>query len=41
MRRSVDGGDERNLVDDNDSLALYSELKELLRANFNSFDDLL
>ena len=43
MRRSVDGDglDGRHLVDDDDSLQLYSELKDLLRLNFNTFDDLL
>lgn len=43
MRRSVDGDglEGRHLVDDDDSLQLYSELKELLRLNFNTFDDLL
>ena len=42
MRRSEEGeGFERNIVDDSDNLHLYSEIKELLRANFQTFDDLL
>ena len=30
-----------NLMDDNDTLHLYNEIKELLRASYNTFDDLL
>lgn len=43
MRRSEEGEGEsrRHLIDDDDTLQLYSELKEMLRANFNTFDDLL
>ncbi len=44
MGRSDDygvGDTDRQLVDDNDVIHLYSEIKEMLRINFNSFDDLL
>lgn len=42
FRRSEDGdiGD-RHLVDDDDTLHHYNEIKELFRSHFNSFDDLL
>lgn len=42
MGRS-DQGDhpERHLIDDDDTLHHYTEIKELLRQHFNSFDDLL
>jgi|LauGreDrversion4_2_1035121.scaffolds.fasta_scaffold44502_2 hypothetical protein len=41
MRRSDFGEHERHIVDDDDTLNNYSELKELLRQSFNTFDDLL
>ena len=42
MRRSEDGdGGDRNIVDDDDTLHHYTEIKEMLRLNFNTFDDLL
>lgn len=42
MRRSEDGdGGDRNIVEDDDTLHQYSEIKEMLRLNFNTFDDLL
>jgi hypothetical protein len=41
MRRSEDGDGDRHLVDNDDTLHHYNEIKELIRSHFNSFDDLL
>lgn len=44
MRRSVDDTDQQNtrhLIDDDDALHHYNEIKEAFRVNFNTFDDLL
>jgi hypothetical protein len=43
MRRSEDEDPlhHRALIGDNDTLHVYSQLKEMLRINFNTFDDLL
>ena len=41
MRRSDFDHNERSLIDDNDTLHQYNEVKELFRQNFNTFDDLL
>ena len=41
MRRSDDLDNDKLLVDDNDVLHHYAEIKEMLRLNFNTFDDLL
>lgn len=41
MRRSEETEQERYLIEENDSLHLYSEIKEMFRAHYNSYDDLL
>ena len=41
MRRSEFDEGERHLVEDDDILHHKNEIKELLRLNFNTFDDLL
>ena len=41
MKRSEDDTNDRNLVDDDDSLNHYNEIKEALKINFNTFDDIL
>jgi len=42
MRKSENNtSDRHNLVDDDDVFVHYNEIKEALKANFNSFDDLL
>ncbi len=41
MKRSVDDTQDRNLIDDDDAMHHYNEIKEALRLNFNTFDDLL
>jgi hypothetical protein len=41
MKRSEDETNDRNLVDDDDALNHYNEIKEELKVNFNTFDDIL
>lgn len=41
MKRSEDDTNDRNLVDDDDALNHYNEIKEALKTNFNTFDDIL
>ena len=41
MKRSEDNTNDRNFVDDDDAINHYSEIKEALKANFNTFDDIL
>jgi len=41
MKRSEDDTNDRNLVDDDDALNHYNEIKEALKVNFNTFDDIL
>ena len=41
MKRSEDNSANHNLVSEDDAMNHYNEIKEALRANFNSFDDLL
>jgi hypothetical protein len=41
MKRSEDDTNDRNLVDDDDAMNHYNEIKEALRSTFNTFDDLL
>ncbi len=41
MKRSEDDTGNHNLVSDDDAMNHYNEIKEALRANFNTFDDLL
>ena len=41
MKRSEEDSGNHNLVSEDDAMNHYNEIKEALRANFNSFDDLL
>jgi hypothetical protein len=41
MKRSEDDTNDRQLIDDDDALHHYNEIKEAFKANFNTFDDLL
>ena len=41
MRKSEDNGSERHFIDDEDSIHLQNEVKEMLRVNFIAFEDIL
>ena len=41
MKRSDNDYQERKLIDDDDVLNIYNEIKEMLRINFLTFDDIL
>lgn len=41
MRMSEDNGSERHFIDDEDSIHLQNEVKEMLRVNFIAFEDIL
>lgn len=41
MRRSEDNPSERHFIDDEDSIHIQNDLKEMMRLQFNSFEDIL
>jgi len=41
MRKSEDHPSERHFIDDEDSIHLQNDVKEMLRVNFNAFEDIL
>lgn len=41
MRRSDADFEGRQLIHDDDTILVYNDIKEQLRLNFNTFDDLL